>query len=200
MYFVIEHIVIYWLMSWFIMKRSLCIWEPTCHMVQVLGNQLFLTPIVIWLSNIQHSDNLDHSYFRMSIDIVFAYICQCVAFYIIHRILHIRRIYNSIHIIHHSYILPVPWAAFFCHPAEHLFANLIPIFIGPILLHSNINTTRIWSVIATVNAVIAHSGSMLKPSVMGTHDVHHKYFNCNFGTGLWMDRLFGTEYLEHNVI
>ena len=45
----------------------------------------------------------------------------------------------------------------------------------------------LWVFIASVNVVIAHSGTWKNDP----HTAHHKYLNCNYGAGpLLMDKIF----------
>jgi sterol desaturase/sphingolipid hydroxylase (fatty acid hydroxylase superfamily) len=194
----VEHILVYWLCSFFIMKSQKCNLKPTKHILNVLFNQVIVTSLALHYSGLCKNSNFSQPYILGIRDVFLSYVLQCVSFYILHRMLHCRKIYRYIHALHHSYVDPVPWSAFYCHPLEHLFANLLPISLGPLILGMNIHTIRLWTFLATVNTVIAHSGSIMRPFTPGTHDLHHSNFNVNYGTGAWMDKLCGTFYDEVN--
>lgn len=191
---IIEHILVYWLCSFCIMTRQKCSLTPTKHVLNVLFNQVVVTSLALRYSGLCNNTHISKSYILEIRDVFLSYVLQCVSFYILHRMLHWRKIYRYIHAVHHSYVYPVPWSAFYCHPLEHLFANLIPIALGPLILNMNVDLIRIWTFVATVNGVIAHSGGILRPLEPGTHDIHHSNFNVNYGTGAWMDKLCGTFY------
>lgn len=53
-----------------------------------------------------------------------------VAFYYSHRLLHHPRIYKFIHKRHHEWTSPIAITAVYCHPVEHVFSNLLPVFSG----------------------------------------------------------------------
>ena len=89
------------------------------------------------------------------------------------------------------YIDTMPYAAVYCHPLEHFVLNLMSIFIGPILFPSNMVVTKLWFHICTTNTVISHF-SRLRGSTPRGHDLHHLLHRYNYGTGCFMDIIFGT--------
>lgn len=114
-----------------------------------------------------------------------------VMFYYIHRVLHEPKFYFAIHRLHHHYIHPVALTALATHPLEHLLLNVLPIVASAHYLHVPANVVQLWTVLATVNAVLAHCGYRTLDAT-GFHDLHHKYIRGNFGFLGLMDYLHGT--------
>lgn len=117
-----------------------------------------------------------------------------VAFYYSHRFLHRPTIYKFIHKQHHEWTSPIAVTAIYTHPLEHVLSNLCPIFLGPLLMGSHIGTIWLWSVLAYLSTLNAHSGYHLPlmPSPEA-HDFHHLTFTQNFGILGVLDRLHGTD-------
>jgi methylsterol monooxygenase len=128
---------------------------------------------------------------------IFLFLCiEEPLFYFSHRLLHTRYLYNRIHSIHHRFITPIAVAAIYAHPIEHIIANLLPVFAGPLIFGSHLSVITIWQVIATLSAVNTHCGYHLPffPSPQA-HDYHHKVFTANYGVMGLCDYLFGTDAL-----
>ncbi|MGB7184537.1 MAG: sterol desaturase family protein [Burkholderiaceae bacterium] len=109
-------------------------------------------------------------------------------FFVIHRILHHPALYQRFHALHHRNTNVGPWAGISMHPLEHLM------YFSAVAIH--------WVVIShpvhviynlqflALNAVYGHSGfeNILirgkRRMSLGTfyHQLHHRYFECNYGT------------------
>ena len=94
--------------------------------------------------------------------------------YTVHRIMHHRFLYKHIHKVHHEYKSTIAIAVFYSHPIEHIFANLLPLPTGVILMRCHIATTWIYIVGHMLSSTITHSGYHL-PFLNSSefHDFHH---------------------------
>jgi fatty acid hydroxylase domain-containing protein 2 len=118
---------------------------------------------------------------------------QELLFYSSHRGFHHPSIYKYIHKQHHTFTAPFAIAAVYAHWAEHLIANMLPLSTGPLLMKMNPLLTALWTSIALLNTQSVHSGYQLPgmPSPE-SHDLHHRNYNCVYGTLGIMDFLFQT--------
>lgn len=69
----------------------------------------------------------------MVFELVFYLFCNETMSYWVHRALHHRWFYKSIHKKHHTFARSVGVAAEYSHPVESALNGVIPLFIGPIL-------------------------------------------------------------------
>jgi len=116
-----------------------------------------------------------------------ARILSDVLFYGIHYTLHLNPIYIAIHKLHHQITVPVGISAIYMTISDLYIGNITPLYLPLILIKACPLTIKIWMVGSTLSAVFAHSG-MIKD-----HDLHHSLVNVNYGTSLFMDKLFGTK-------
>lgn len=96
------------------------------------------------------------------------------SFYYLHRLLHGGRLYRAVHKVHHYWQAPIAIAAIYCHPLEHLLANLLPVLLGPLLMGSHRSTISLWLILVHFVTLNDHSGyhfpGMPSPEF---HDYHH---------------------------
>ena len=120
-------------------------------------------------------------------------------FYWVHRALHVPSLYKIAHGLHHRNGNVGPWSGISMHPIEHA------IYFSSLLIHFVVPTSPIhifFHVYAfTLHPICSHSGfdgllvSDKKRAQLGDffHQLHHKYFECNYGTvEMPWDRWFGT--------
>lgn len=141
-------------------------------------------------------------------------------FYCTHYLLHSKILFAYIHRIHHEFSNPIGASTYYAHPIEHLFSNVLVFTIPVITIGINYFTMLFLLIVGTFISVIAHSEYQLIPTLVeifylsinkksrpltvsteeyikniygnNDHLAHHKYFNCNYGFGSYLDRLFGT--------
>ena len=120
-------------------------------------------------------------------------------FYWIHRALHWPPLYRLAHSLHHRNINIGPWTGISMHPVEHLmyFSSVLIHFVVPshpvhVLFHFYTQS---------LNPAFSHSGfdgivtSETKRIEAGDffHQLHHRYFECNYGTAeMPWDKVFGS--------
>lgn len=125
---------------------------------------------------------------------------QGVHFYLTHRLLHWRPLYEAIHYRHHRNVDVGPWSGLSMHPVEQL------IFFSGVLLFLVVASHPIHALFYLQHLALApakgHSGFDRvvvkgdKAVRLGNyhHYLHHKYFECNYsGDGMVIfDKVFGT--------
>lgn len=133
-------------------------------------------------------------YYCLPLQIIGIYFIEDVLFYSFHRLIHCKLLYKYIHSIHHEWNVPVVISTIYCHPIEHLCGNILPIMITGHLFRLDWVSYNIWLNIASINALIVHSDYNIY-NFGKSHNEHHKYRTCHYGTGCIMDYLFGTDKL-----
>jgi methylsterol monooxygenase len=87
--------------------------------------------------------------------------------------------------------------AAYCHPFEMLLANVIPLFVGIILMNSHIYTLIVWVIFAILGTQTHHCGYdwpwMKLDHQPSFHDFHHQRFTANYGNIGWLDWFHGTD-------
>ena len=122
-------------------------------------------------------------------------------FYFVHRLLHWRPVYRLAHALHHRNDNLGPWSGLSMHPLEHV------IYLSSVLVHLVVASHPLhvlfhmqWN---TLGSAVTHTGfeSLTfrgRPLLMlGSfhHQLHHRYYDCNYGTPFMpCDRWFGTEH------
>ena len=116
-----------------------------------------------------------------------------LAFYSVHRALHHKQLFRRIHRVHHEFRKPTGIATHYVHYLEHLFGNLLPVFLGPVLLGAHPFVIMLWVVIAVFNAIHTHGGYAIPGLVYAhDHDFHHYRLRGNYGSLGLLDALLRT--------
>ncbi|XP_054158950.1 fatty acid hydroxylase domain-containing protein 2-like [Oppia nitens] len=114
-----------------------------------------------------------------------------IGFYYTHRLVHYGPLYRLIQ--DHRWQAPVAISSFYCHPIEHVFSNIMPVFMGPFVMNSHILIQWLWYGTAVFVSLTHHSGYHFPCMISSEyHDYHHLKFNQNFGTIGLLDWIHGT--------
>jgi len=144
---------------------------------QVLFNQIFITlPIIYVFMDIFPEGSL----FELSniYKIPVTLLSIEILFYYSHVLLH-SNMFWKYHRIHHKWSGPSVISTLYCHPVEQIICNISPLILSGLISGLNINTMRLWHIVALSNTLISGHGGY---KFFGNfHDLHHKYKNCNYG-------------------
>ena len=126
-------------------------------------------------------------------------------FYLIHRMIHWSPLYHRVHSLHHRNTNVGPWSGMSMHPVEHTvyFSTVLIHFIvpaSPLLILFHLQYFALSAATThTGYQGITRKGRLILPLGTFHHQMHHRYFSCNYG-GLeipwdqWMDSFHdGTE-------
>ena len=108
-------------------------------------------------------------------------------FFLIHRLIHWPPLYRSVHSLHHRNTNVGPWSGLSMHPVEHL------IYLSTVLIHFVIPANPLLIIFHlqyfTLSAATTHTGyqgiafgdRIILPLGTFHHQLHHRYFECNYG-------------------
>lgn len=114
-----------------------------------------------------------------------------VQFYFAHRLIHIRALYRYIHSLHHRNTDVEPFSGICMHPIEHFFYYTS---VAPALYFYATPFGFLWNGIhLIISPGASHSGYEDHWQSDQYHYIHHRYFECNYGTPTFLlDKVFGT--------
>ena len=162
-----------------------------CLPVALKNTFLYNLPAVITLPPLINWYGFNFSLTKTIFDLIMSYILMDFFYYVTHRLLHTDLFYVRFHKKHHEITAPVGLTATYLTLVD-FYSNILSIYLPPIILSSDSTTLTLWIIISTMNTIfIGHSG--FSP-IASFHDNHHKYFNCNYGVGVFADYLFGTKH------
>lgn len=137
--------------------------------------------------------------YSVLVAVVFILFIDPVHFYLIHRLLHWKPLYQSAHELHHRNVNTGPWTGISMHPLEHvLYFSAILIFW---ILPAHPFVLILISVYKGLAPAVDHSGFekvvVGKKSLLSAgdlfHQLHHRHFEVNYGgPELPIDALVGT--------
>ncbi|CAB9499430.1 Fatty acid hydroxylase domain-containing protein 2 [Seminavis robusta] len=131
------------------------------------------------------------------LQLLFCLLANDTLFYVMHRLLHSKWLYKSIHKQHHEFVGAVSYAAEYAHPLEGLLANQLPTVSGLFVWRMHPLCFFIWIGLRLQETYETHSGYRSGSIVFGKdyqvahHDFHHSYNQGNFGA-FYLDWMFGT--------
>lgn len=108
-------------------------------------------------------------------------------FFLIHRLIHWPPLYRSVHSLHHRNTNVGPWSGMSMHPVEHL------IYFGTVLIHFIVPASPLLIIFHlqyySLTAATTHTGyegitvggKLILPLGTYHHQLHHRYFECNYG-------------------
>ena len=165
----------------------------------VAGNAVFVLPVqllIVFGNSRIYYDIESHGFGYLVASFLGALLVSETLIYWIHRALHTRWLYRTIHVHHHKFREPTPLSCIAFHPIDsfaqsfpyHLYALLVPINFW--LYLAMIAFVTIWSVMIhdrirwVPGAIVNHTGC---------HTAHHWYNGYNYGQFFtFWDRLCGT--------
>ena len=143
----------------------------------------------------------DSAWLYLSVLTVFTSLWSVTHFYCIHRVLHMRWVYDHVHYLHHRNVNTGPWSGLSFHPVEHMMYFSMFLLWWVVPAHPFIVILTLLS--NGVATAVTHSGferyeigGREGSTVQGAdyfHHLHHRYFECNYGNRpVPLDKLFGT--------
>lgn len=112
-------------------------------------------------------------------------------FYWTHRLFHYGWLYAAFHKMHHRFTAPTSFCSVYAHCVEFCIGNFMGVALGPAITGCNSYVGCFWYILTMSGTCLTHSGYGLM-SAVHHHDMHHEFFNCNYGVSDLCDYLFGT--------
>lgn len=163
----------------------ICSIQVLCNQVCVLLPCLF---VLNYIGNVRVTETVP-GIFEIASDVTIVLVIGEVLYYYVHRLLHHPRIYKYIHKMHHQYTAPIAIVSLYAHPLEVLFGNVLAL-IGPaFFVNMHVYTFTLSLIIGFLSSLSVHSGRDIKGRF---HDLHHQYFNYNYGSIGILDFLHST--------
>ncbi|MEJ5216658.1 sterol desaturase family protein [Cognatishimia sp. D5M38] len=120
-------------------------------------------------------------------------------FYWVHRLSHHPKLYKYVHAVHHRNVNVGPWSGI----SNHWYENILyfTTYFIHLIVPSHPLHLLFHNMFQQVSPILSHSGFeklIVKESEAARsgdffHQLHHRYFECNYGTSeIPFDRWFGT--------
>ena len=167
------------------------------------------------VTNVEH-DHVDFfateetAWWLIALQVLIAFIADDIWFYFMHRFMHENKfMLKNIHSIHHRASTPFPLEYLYAHPFEWMLGMLgVIVGFGLIMIFTPVSIYALWIFggLRNLHEIHIHSDLTLPvlskiPFISKTkhHDDHHAKLSGNYSsTFLWMDRIFKTEFKDHN--
>ena len=201
--------------SWIICSDSLLVFAVQLGLWEALFMNCYATGKLDYIKN-EEAFSTPENIFRMVFFTLAIPLYRSVHFYFAHRFIHIRALYKYVHSLHHRNTDIEPFSGLCMHPIEHLYyyscvgvgSQAIPrpawFFPGsflrdcwcfqPSLVFKMSPFHTMWHLIhLLISPAASHSGWENCMQADQFHYLHHRKFECNYGTsGEPLDRWFGT--------
>ncbi|TGL56570.1 fatty acid hydroxylase family protein [Leptospira ognonensis] len=175
----------------------------------MVGTGIFAAKKAGWTQIYDKLSDYSIAYFLFSI--VAMILIHDAYFYVTHRLMHHKKIFKHVHLVHHLSTNPSPWAAFSFHPFEAVIeAGIVPLIISFMPVHGI--AIFIFLLYMTFLNVLGHLAFETFPkgfvrngltnwhNTTTHHNMHHKFFNCNYGLYFnWWDKLFKTNHKDYGI-
>ncbi len=184
------------------MARTLLVGVPTISVYEATTWWLWANGHLSWLGGVlgvdPQTDPLTY-WSGVGLMLLLAPFIHAVHFYFVHRLLHWRPLYRRVHSVHHLNVEVGPWSGLAMHPVEQLLYFSTVVVQWALALHPLNALFQIF--IAAFSPALGHSGfeKLMLGRRLGVdsgnhfHDLHHRYFDCNYGGSLVpLDRVFGS--------
>lgn len=138
----------------------------------------------------------DHGWGWLLISIVLLLLFTETMVYWTHRALHSPWLYKRVHLRHHQFREPTPWAAFAFHPID-AFAQAFPYHVAAFVFPLHVGVYTVAMSLVMVWSISIHDRVTIVPFrwllYAGHHSLHHLHNRFNLGQyfSAW-DRLGGT--------
>ena len=130
---------------------------------------------------------------------VVVFLWSVTHFYLNHRLLHTRWLYDHAHYLHHRNVNTGPWSGISMHPLEHVIYFSVVLLWWVVPVHPVI--VILCMLFQGMSPAVSHSGFERVELAKGAtapagdyfHHLHHRFFECNYGNRpVPIDKLFGT--------
>jgi sterol desaturase/sphingolipid hydroxylase (fatty acid hydroxylase superfamily) len=134
---------------------------------------------------------------EMIISPLLMYLWSDIHFYVVHRALHCKWLYSTVHKYHHESFNPDPFSGLSMHPVETMLYFTSPLIAG--LIGAPTWYYRMLFKALLIFPLEGHAGfGSWDIENSHNHYIHHAKFNWNYGSSPLMDHLCGTNY-KHSL-
>lgn len=138
----------------------------------------------------------DHGWGYLALSVVMLLVFTETMVYWTHRALHLPWLFRRIHVRHHQFREPTPWAAFAFHPID-AFAQAFPYHVAAFVFPLHVGVYTVAMSLVMVWSISIHDRVTVTPFrwllYAGHHSLHHLHSRYNLGQYFtFWDRLGGT--------